>query len=361
MGETPLSKITKYRQYDAVSTLLEKGADVTISDKEGNTPLHNVVNNLYRVDIETSLQTIKILLAKDKWSQSQHKNNHNKTALDTESKNQLINQKNNQGETALFLAAQNRQQDVVSILIQNGADITIPDMYGDTPIHCAASSEQLEVLMILLRAVPGSPLINQQNSMGETPLSKITKYRQYKAVNTLLEKGADVTISDKDGNTPLHNVVINIYRVDIEISLQTIKILLAKDKWSQSQHKNNHNKTALDIAVNQNRYKIVNYFLNNTLIDVSETTVLFKKLFKYLFKTNKMFDAKKEMISSFRRHGTEISEDQFERLTKHNLIEDLQVHSLQNISRQVIKKYTGDNDIIQLPLPEILKLSLKDQ
>ena len=158
---------------------------------------------------------------------------------------------------------------------------------------------------MLLEATQDSPVINHQNSMGKTPLSEITKYMKYKAVSTLLEKGADVKISDNLGNTPLHNVVNNLDCVCSKKGLKTIQILLAKEKWLQSKLKNMYNQTALEIAVDKNEYKIVNYFLNNTLIDVSKTTVLFNKLFEDLFKTNNMFDAKK-MISSFRRHGAVI-------------------------------------------------------
>ena len=74
-----------------------------------------------------------------------------------------------------------------------------------------------------------------------------------------------------------------------------------------------------------------------------------------------MFDAKKTLVSSFRRHSAVISKDQLDRLNAEDLIEDLQVNSLQNMSRQVIKKYTDDNDIVQLPIPKSMQLSLKDQ
>ena len=360
-GNTALYLAAEKKNHEIIKLLLNSNAIVTSSNEEGNTPLH-----IASID---SPETVKLLLG-------------------TASKNQFINQQNNQGETALLLATDQRQQDVVSILIQNGADVTIPNMCGDTTVHRAALIAHTEILKMLLEAPQGSSLINHQNKMGETVLFMITKYRQYDAVSTLLKNGADVKISDNLGNIPLHNVAGHQDGYDTSESLQTIKKLLAKDKQFQSQLRNNDHQTALDIAVANSQFEIVNYFLNNTLMDVSEINLLFNKLFEKLFENsfeklffgtsimNKspdiinqkkslarryMFDAKKSLISSFYRHEAVISGDQHNRLIADNLIEEFQVNSLQNMSRQVIKKYTDDNDIVQLPIPKSMQLSLKDQ
>ena len=364
-GNTALHLAAEKKNHEIITLLLNSNAIVTSSNEDGNTPLH-----IASID---SPETVKLLLG-------------------AKSKNQFINQQDNQGETALLLAIDQRQQDVVSILIQNGADVTIPDMYGDTTVHYAALIAHTEILKMLLEAPQGNSLINQQNEMGETVLFMITKYRKYDAVSTLLENGADVKISDNFGNIPLHNVAKHKDGYGTSASLQTIKKLLAKHKQFQSQLRNNDHQTALDIAVAESQFEIVNYFLNNTIMDVSEINLLFNKLFEKLFEESfeelfknlfvgisimsdnpetirqkkslarrYMFDAKKTLVSSFRRHSAVISKDQLDRLNAEDLIEDLQVNSLQNMSRQVIKKYTDDNDIVQLPIPKSMQLSLKDQ
>ena len=349
-GDTALSMAAEKYDHKITELLLNSNAIITTSNQDGNTPLHKAAMS--------ASPAVKLLLG-------------------TESKNQFINQQNNEGATALFLATKYKHKNLVSILIQNRADVKIPDMHGDTPIHCAVYIEQTEILKMLLEAAQGSSLINHQNKMGQTVLSMATKYRHYDVASTLLENGADVTISDKSGNIPLHNVAEHPDDYYTSESLQTIKKLLAKDKQFQSQLRNNDHKTALDIAVANSQFEIVNYFLNNTLMDVSEINLLFNKLFEKLFEkpnqpfcimdentetiTQKKFLARRSLISSFRRHSAVISKDQLDRLNADDLIEDLQVNSLQNMSRQVIKKCTDDNDIVQLPIPESMKLLLKDQ
>ena len=113
---------------------------------------------------------------------------------------------------------------------------------------------------MLLEAAQGSSLINHQNEEGYTVLFMTTKYWKYDVTSTLLENGADVTISDESGNIPLHNVVAPPGPYYTSESLQTIKKLLAKDKQCQSQLRNNDHQTALDIAVANSQFEIVNLF-----------------------------------------------------------------------------------------------------
>ena len=118
-GDTALSLAVKNHQHGIIKLLLNSHAVITTSHEGGNTPLHIASINSHEI--------VRLL-------------------LDTKSKNQFINKKNNLGETALFLAAKNKQQDVVSILIQNGADVTISNITGDTPVHRAAFNGHTEIL-----------------------------------------------------------------------------------------------------------------------------------------------------------------------------------------------------------------------
>ena len=80
-------------------------------------------------------------------------------------------------------------------------------------------------------------------------------------------------------------------------------------------------------------------------MDVSEINLLFNKLFEKLFEkpnqpfcimdentetiNQKKFLARRSLISSFRRHNVVISQDQLKRIVADDLIEELQVNSLQ--------------------------------
>ena len=332
--DTPLTFAVKQSDYEMTRLLIDKDADVTAPNASKKTPIFIASNN-------NNLKIVTILLEKMK-------------------ENASLDQQDKFGMTALYVATCYNRHEIVKLLIERGANI-IPQYTGWTPLHIAVKHNKFEIAKTLLERQQNHKWLNNRNCYGDTALHLAAENKNHEIIKLLLNSNAIVTSSNKEGNTPLHNVVKKPSCVDSIENLKTIKILLAKEKWLQSQLRNNDNQTALDIAVDNKQFEIVNYFLNNILIDVSKTTVLFNKLFEDLFKTNNMFDAKKQMISSFRRHGAVISEDQLKHLKKSGLIENLQVNSLQNMSRQVIKKYTSDNDIVQLPLPKSMQLSLKDQ
>ena len=67
---------------------------------------------------------------------------------------------------ALLLAAQTGHADIISVLVQAGADVNVTDNNGNTPLHLAAGRSLTEAVKALLEA-HSNP--NALNNMGRTP------------------------------------------------------------------------------------------------------------------------------------------------------------------------------------------------
>ena len=86
----------------------------------------------------------------------------------------------------------------------NVSMVNRPDAYQCYPIHCATT---LEVLRCLVEDYGAA--VDVKDAMGRTPLHRfmifvVSGEQEYvEAVNYLLQQGADLHASDKDGVTPL--------------------------------------------------------------------------------------------------------------------------------------------------------------
>jgi ankyrin repeat protein len=91
------------------------------------------------------------------------------------------------GETALHGAIAERHRDVAELLINKGADVTLKNMSGRTPLHFLANyidDQKLAELMIKHGAD-----INARDKNGETPLTFATKAGNNQVAKVLRERG----------------------------------------------------------------------------------------------------------------------------------------------------------------------------
>ena len=88
---------------------------------------------------------------------------------------------------------------ILSMLIEAGADVNMGSGHN-IPLFAAALHGKFECIKLLVQA--GAD-VNQQNEDGETPLHESLMDSHQKALNVLMELGADVNIADNKGITPL--------------------------------------------------------------------------------------------------------------------------------------------------------------
>jgi len=158
------------------------------------------------------------------------------------------------GRTCLHTAAYCTDPDIATYLLSSGADTTVQDEMGRTPLHLAAAYGSPEVVRVMTEAPNGD--INAKDSLGRTPLHWCLslggwKYGQNRVEENieisrlLISKGASVTAVDIYGNTTLH------YATALTDEQAILLILDYGVKLSQ---KNNNGETPLDSLLNGNRY-----------------------------------------------------------------------------------------------------------
>lgn len=98
-----------------------------------------------------------------------------------------INATDDDGETALMEAADERRADTLRVLVANGADVNRADEDGETALMIAADEGNLEAVRILLDAGAN---INARDEDGETALDKAIDERHRDVADALRAAGA---------------------------------------------------------------------------------------------------------------------------------------------------------------------------
>ena len=115
-----------------------------------------------------------------------------------------INSKDALGRTPLHWLAENGEADAIRLLTQDPwrANVHIRDICGFTALHCACWADSVESAAVLLNA--GSDA-NARDKHERTPL---LHFDSHKLLDLMIQKGADVYISDDEGANIMHHVAI---------------------------------------------------------------------------------------------------------------------------------------------------------
>ncbi|XP_070791978.1 ankyrin repeat domain-containing protein 55 [Pituophis catenifer annectens] len=158
-------------------------------DNEGSTPLMHAISG-------RQLDTVKLLL---------------KMGAN-------INTQDARGRSSLSLATYLGWLEGCVSLLRNGARQNIPDKNGRLPLHAATADPNIRLLSVLLQQSDLSE-INHQDNEGMTSLHWAAFHNQPQHVQTLLHKGSDLTLVDKDFKTVLHWAVQSGNRILCSIIL----------------------------------------------------------------------------------------------------------------------------------------------
>jgi hypothetical protein len=152
---------------DGILILLKHGADPSNKNRVGNTILH------YCQDEAVISNVLEF----------------NGGAFD-------INTRNSYGETPLFRGVKLHHNEC-PLLLDNDADPSIPDFWGDTILHLNIKTEFMSKIL-------NSPFqvdINARNKNGSTPLHMHVLHKNPDGVRLLLRIGSDDTLRDSFGLT----------------------------------------------------------------------------------------------------------------------------------------------------------------
>jgi ankyrin repeat protein len=95
------------------------------------------------------------------------------------------------GNTALMMAAYQKNMPAVQALLEKGAQVNRPDW---TALHYAAAAGELDIMRLLLER---HAYIDAESPTGTTPLMLAAQEGQQEAVKLLLEEGADARLKDR--------------------------------------------------------------------------------------------------------------------------------------------------------------------
>lgn len=175
-GNTPLHVATAYNHYTIVQLLLDAGANIEAVDHQKLTALAIAIKAKGTAVIRTLLD-----------------NNANMKAYD-------------EGPPALILAAIQKDESSIRLLLERGADPNADFLVK--PLHLAAADDQPALLELLLSY--GANLESRISCHDsppqpcQTPLHVAVNYGHISAAKVLVKWGADMNGTYHDGMTPLH-------------------------------------------------------------------------------------------------------------------------------------------------------------
>jgi ankyrin repeat protein len=237
-----------------VFVLIENGANPDIRDEQGKTALMRAIDHGL-IDVAKSLIS----------------NGAN------------VNIRDNNGRTALMYAVSSAgtglalSTDFIGSLIKGGANVNLADNSGNTPLLIAMSPEISKILIDagakakLAAAIYSKENINSQDERGQTVLMRVAASGNTAMVKVLISKGADVNLTDKEGNTALIRAVFNDHRKNLFSSsvgdnTEVVRVLV--DSGADIGVKNNKGKTALDYTAEE---KCVKMQSSDELISILST------------------------------------------------------------------------------------------
>lgn len=121
-------------------------------------------------------------------------------------------------ETPLHIAASGSKE-CAELLLDNGANPNAKQVDHQIPLHYASicTREEEKLLIVSLLSGPGRCFVNARDNDGRTPVFELLPSPA--CVKLLADAGADLTIADKTGNSPIH-------MASIDNEAETLEMLL---------------------------------------------------------------------------------------------------------------------------------------
>ena len=153
---------------------------------------------------------------------------------------------NDDGQTALCYAIMYGNMELVSLLLNRGANIEAHDNKGQTALHM---DREKEVVPLLLNRGAN---IKAHDNGGQTALHFAVIHGRIEAISLLLNRSANIEAHDNKGQTALHFAVMHGPREAISLLLTRGAIIEAL---------NNQGQTALHFAVMHGRMEVISLLL----------------------------------------------------------------------------------------------------
>ena len=176
--QTPLHFAASQGARDTALALITAGAEIDATDSDGLTPLHLVARRMF----EDGARGVGQLLVE---------------------KGANVNARTTSGSTPLHLTVWQHRHRLATVLLDAGADANAMNAKGCTALHFAAQQGAYDAA----RALVENGAIVEPPRKGDlpSPLLMAVRKKAARIALLLIERGADVRISDEYG-TPLHTL-----------------------------------------------------------------------------------------------------------------------------------------------------------
>ncbi|MDX2030796.1 MAG: ankyrin repeat domain-containing protein [Blastocatellia bacterium] len=205
-GATPLAWAVYLDDREAAELLLAAGAKVNTADEYGETPLTLACGNGSTALIRRLVEAGADVKA-TRWDGSTalmlaaNAGNVEATRLLLDRGAPIDAAESSKGQTALMWAASEGHPEIVRLLIERGANVKAVSKGGFAPLTFATVKGDARSIKHLL-AAGADP--NTKLPDGSSALMAAAAFRRGAAAIALIDGGADVKGSDRQGNTALH-------------------------------------------------------------------------------------------------------------------------------------------------------------
>ncbi|XP_054618550.1 NF-kappa-B inhibitor epsilon isoform X1 [Dunckerocampus dactyliophorus] len=176
--QSPLHLATYLNLAEVVKSLVAKKVSLELQDQDGNTALHVACHHgltMCATEMTSEISPSKLAL--------------------------VLETQNWRGLACLHLAALNRQQQIMKLLMKKGADLNIQEgTSGKTPLHLAV--EQHDVASVKLLLSRGAN-VDAAMYNGCTPLHLAVGRQDATIANLLCQSGADTMLRNMEDETAL--------------------------------------------------------------------------------------------------------------------------------------------------------------
>ncbi|KAH7025755.1 ankyrin repeat-containing domain protein [Microdochium trichocladiopsis] len=254
-GRSPLIRVAKGEMTDDLASLMiDFGANVNAVDKQKNSALHYAAMSSALPEMRNT-ELVRILVTNG--ADISIKNDRGRTPLFTavlfdhlERAEDLlehgadVSTTDINDRTPLYTAVIQGYSRMIKLLCASGAYVDIKDKNGQTPLHYAISHGRSEVAETLLAAGADTNLV----SKGETPLCRATSKCNLQIIDLLLRHGADVAVP-----SPNYGGALAIHLAAIGPSAEVLKRLL--EAGSPSSAHDDSKRTPAEWAVEAGKHE----------------------------------------------------------------------------------------------------------